>query len=915
MPKQRYKGSATGISFKQRGSGLARGESRLVERQKQDIDAIKLAKIQNQENNSNFISGTADKLNFERGVLTARQELEGKVRAHKLSAFDKFAKTDVARLEGEAKAKKEYAEYLKDLVPKAAANLAKVAEGGLRAADKLKGIAEWNNALADGKLDKFQDAVIDENWIMAERGSDDQIKLDKKGDVEGARYVRKTTINFNTYWAQREFYEMVRSNKAGFMNEIIEHYNNAKGTDDSKWDDKYNEHNAVKVMDLGARELLAQVGIPERSAVGIELIKQFRTWGSLDRNKFYEDRKVDETIKDHEDIFSKWKGEPNPKIKKTLFKNLVLSTRHGWYKNSLTGAVSNPNKGQVMTYGDASIESLKYIAKRMAGEPGWETWDAALEHFSEYNSLVINKGDKPISLTKRFATRIDEEVKTVWTEAIEKRTSKDSDQRELKGKELLVTYQDKYKALINNDKLTDREKERQRLDTLAEIKDLKGINEAERSKLYASHAYEFNASKSNALNYLNFHNAKLDGDEFTMMRAYGASKDKAALTKDVEFVQRINKEYTTQYEGFVADNDTTFNSATKNSFRGEELNAKRELSTKLANDFFKARIEDRIKGGESIQEAQKNERDLLALGVAGEEKDRNNPYFTEHSDLYGKRIFVNFASEHDIKVGVVNDYLYNSEKAESSWQKVKDTDIIAASVTHITNILNADSTSTVGKARLQALVKNEKILASLVEPKRIEAIRQSLERIKEGYPLEDISGLIPGNIHKLAEILSTDENPVSASTFMNSILYEYFPPKSKGDPPRYHISEDAQDVSILMNGNKYVPPKDVAAFNLYNEAIRGKGVLPMNPITRECTQENREPIEAFKKIKGLAWSTENGGFVVDNMPEFYENNGVSKLIAAGYGENVLNSHGFDIIMEALYKKPDNRSIGRFNTRN
>ena len=51
------------------------------------------------------------------------------------------------------------------------------------------------------------------------------------------------------------------------------------------------------------------------------------------------------------------------------------------------------------------------------------------------------------------------------------------------------------------------------------------------------------------------------------------------------------------------------------------------------------------------------------------------------------------------------------------------------------------------------------------------------------------------------------------------------------------------------------------------------------------------------------------------MPAFYENDGVTKLIAAGYGENLLNSHGFDIIMQALYKKPDNRSIGRFNTRN
>ena len=904
MPKQRYKGSATGISFKQRGSGLARGESRLVERQKQDIDAIKLAQIQNQENNSNFISGTADSLNFERGVLTERQKLEGKVRAHKLSAFDKFAKTDVARLEGEAKAKKEYAEYLKDLAPKAAANFAKLAEGGLRAADKLKGIAEWNNALADGVLDKVQDGIPDLQWKLAEKGTDDQIKLDKEGDVEGARYIRKTTVNLSTYWAQREFYNMVRNNREGFQNEIIEHYNNAKGSD------VYGESNAVKIMDLGARELLAQVGIPERSAVGIELIQQFRTWGSLDRNKFYEDRKVDETIKDHEDIFSKWKSSlsnaKKPEEKKTLFKNLILSTKHGWYRNSKTGAISNPNKGQSMTYGDASIQSLKYIAERMAGEPGWESWDQVLEHFSEYNSLIVNKDDKPIPLTKRFATRIDEEVKTVWTEAIEKKTGAENEKRELKGKELLVEYQQKYDDLINNKVLTQKGRERQRLDTLAEIKDLKGINEAERSKLYASHGYEFDASKSNALNYLNFHNAKYDGDEFTMMRAYGASKDKGALTKDVELIQRINKEYATQFKGLVDDNNTIFNSSTKNSFRGEELNAKRELSTKLANDYFQARVLDRVKGGESIQEAQKNEHALLIIGVAGD--DPTNPYHTVDSDLYGKRIFVNFASEHDVKVGVVNDYLYNSEKSEAAWDKVKNTKVIAASITHIRDIVNSESTSLVGKARLQEVVKNKKILASLVEPERMNAIKESLHRIKEGYPLEDISGLIPSNIYELAK-----ETGVPVVTVMNTILEEYF--GKEGENPKYYIGSESQAVAIQMNDGKYVPSKDVAAFNLYNEAIKGKGFLPLNPITRECTQENREPIEAFKKVKGLAWSTENGGFVVDNMPEFYENNGVSKLIAAGYGENLLNSHGFDIIMEALYKKPDNRSIGRFNTRN
>ena len=152
-------------------------------------------------------------------------------------------------------------------------------------------------------------------------------------------------------------------------------------------------------------------------------------------------------------------------------------------------------------------------------------------------------------------------------------------------------------------------------------------------------------------------------------------------------------------------------------------------------------------------------------------------------------------------------------------------------------------------------------------------------------------------------------------------MYEYH---GKGDDgkPKYHIEKDSQSVAIQMNGGKYVPPKDVAAFNLYNEATHGIGVLPMNPITRECTQENIEPIEAFKKVKGLTWSTENGGFIVDNQKEFYENNGVSKLIKAGYGENLLNSHGFNVILEltaktlknASRRKPTDKQIGRYNTR-
>ena len=907
MSNTKYKGGATSISFKERGRGLPRGEDRIQEQKQREIDSIKLAKYQAGERDQAHISGLGDKYRSEKENAAEIQGIKNRQRAHELEAFKKYAATDVARLQGEADAKEKYANYLKDLAPKAAAAASKFAVGAAKTVDKLVGIHQWNSALANGWLDEFSDGIIKNNLSIATEATTDQVQLIKEGDVEGARAIRANTVNLSSYWAQRQLYNHIIQNKEGYQNEIIEHYNNAKGTDGSD-SDKYNYDNAVKVMDLGARNLLAQMGMSEKSPVGIEIIQKFRQWGSLDRNKFYKVRKVQDTEKELETIFGNWQSAKTDKEKKVLFENLILATKTGWYRNSTTGAINNPNKGQSMTYGDASIESFKYVAHRMIGKPGWETYSEALDKFKIYNSIIINKGDKEIPLTTKFAFRMDEEFKPYWTTLAKQKALKDHNKKELNGLEYIPQYQEKWDTLSADDSITPHNKEVQRLNTIEEISKLKNINETERTKLYGIYGYTFSDSKSNVSRYLMFHNAKLDGDEFTMMRIYNTSKDKGQLTKDVKLLQAIGAEYTTGFKGFHDDNSTEFNGLTKNSFRGEELNAKRELSSVLANDYFQARILDRIKGGESISEAQKNEKELLAIGVSG--RDPTNPYHTIDSDIYGKKIFANFASEHDIKVGVVNDYLYNSEKSEAAWDKVKNTEgIIEINKEQIDDIMNFESTSLVGKTRLTAFLKNKKVLANLIEPKRLDAIGESLQRIKEGYPLEDISGLIPGNVHYLAKVTGQD-----VATVMNGIMYEYH---GKGDDgkPKYHIEKDSQSVAIQMNDGKYVPTKDVAAFNLYNEATHGIGVLPMNPITRECTQENRKPIEAFKKVKGLAWSTENGGFVVDNMPEFYGNNGVSKLIQAGYGENLLNSHGFDIIMEALYKKPDNRSIGRFNTRN
>ena len=142
MARIKYTPGGERRRFQQRGQGLRAGEQRIQEQAQIGIDAMKLAALRQEKLDNQFISGLQDKGNFEEGVLREKQQLEGKARTRKYEAFQKFAETDVARMEGKAEDLEKKAKFWKDFAPKFAENLSKLAVGACGFQDKLNEISK-----------------------------------------------------------------------------------------------------------------------------------------------------------------------------------------------------------------------------------------------------------------------------------------------------------------------------------------------------------------------------------------------------------------------------------------------------------------------------------------------------------------------------------------------------------------------------------------------------------------------------------------------------------------------------------------------------------------------------------------------------------------------------------------------------
>ena len=279
MAKSRYKPGGERRGFKRLGEGLRASESRIQEQRQIQIDSLKLAALRQKEIDNQFISGLSDKHRFEEGVLREKQELENKARTRKYEAFQKFADTDVARMEGEAKALKEKADYWKEFAPKFADNLSKLAKGIYAGQDRLRGEAQLEDLRKSGVLNKITDQATLANFQLGEHVKQDTYKL----DPDQANVLHDKTIKISTHWAAKKVAQWYKENKSLVRSDAIAAW-------EARGDVKYGYDNALEVQELSARLLLERLGMSPKSEGGREILDMASAMGREDKKKFWDSR-------------------------------------------------------------------------------------------------------------------------------------------------------------------------------------------------------------------------------------------------------------------------------------------------------------------------------------------------------------------------------------------------------------------------------------------------------------------------------------------------------------------------------------------------------------------------------------------------------------------------------------------------
>tara|TARA_R100000458_G_scaffold37724_1_gene35163 strand:- start:1353 stop:4283 length:2931 start_codon:yes stop_codon:yes gene_type:complete len=283
---RKFKGSAEGRGFKQRGTGLRAGVDAIQAQRKIEIDALQLAKLQHKEASGNWIAGLGDSLNFTERVQKQKNDLEQKVRTRKYEALSELARTDVARLEGEAKQAKERADYLRDLAPKQAKMVQGLVTGIWQFQDTIRGIGEYNALDGSGLLDQIIDGQVKAEGNLFESLHKDHRKLiieaQKTGDwskvVEANALWNKKKLS--TAYARKKFLDFVKKNKANITSEVHAEIGNFKDSDGNPI--KLNEANTKAYHELYIHQLLKQVGIKPTTKQGREIINIYKNAGRID---------------------------------------------------------------------------------------------------------------------------------------------------------------------------------------------------------------------------------------------------------------------------------------------------------------------------------------------------------------------------------------------------------------------------------------------------------------------------------------------------------------------------------------------------------------------------------------------------------------------------------------------------------
>tara|TARA_R100001082_G_scaffold98186_1_gene66342 strand:- start:1485 stop:4304 length:2820 start_codon:yes stop_codon:yes gene_type:complete len=853
MAKRRFKGAATSSAFKSIGASLQASRGELEKKTRRDVETLKLAKLQRAELDKISIGDLTDNARSEEYMLKEKQNLEQKARQTRYEAVVKHAATDVARLEGEAKEAEKYAKHWKDLAPKMAKAAGKFAQGAYQLQDTVRGIAEFQKFENSEDYKKLIDLKAENHLGLVYDAEKDQWILSNEGDADGANALQQRTINLSTHFARRKFVNWVKQNKQLLIADVQENIKAAGGT--------YDVDSAIPFMELGGLAILDQLGVSRTSRAGKQILNQFRTWGGLDKVKFYESNRVADTTKNIETLTETFRStfadpEATQKEKATAFNNLVLAHKNGWFKTEY-GKVLNPNNGGGMysNTGDAGIAVMKHLID--TDTEGRITTKNAYEHLAGFGipgttyewttdqEVDVDPMPKETWSTKH-RTRFDEEIAPYLVKAIKDRESKKNDKREADGIVFNMTFDKSVEEKISDGILSIPEaaslfKEVES----ADISD-KQKKEAFNKINYFPTDYNNSGNLRNVLEHLRSGNID---EAMKIINASGATglsaRDKNFLRREVKVFQDLHK----AQDGFGGNNGleailkeqlADFRELEKNRSRLNptgKLDTSGEVAAQLAqgmiyDKFVASGVYTDLEGDEkrstlSVSERLNNAKNEVAqlrkdakevkedgkggwVAVDGSQLDPTNPfhyYRTEKKGEYNGAVFYPFVGvDSDQQSAAAVEKQISLQEAKTDW--MAKTSLIPLKPETIGTLLEHKVVS------LKELLESPRV----VSPDLLALVGQGAVDLKEGRytvipNLPNINYLVnsPYSINREGKRLSSSE-------LTNAILkyqgYEVLLPL------------DSYDKVIQQNnGTNNFNERDVSALNIWT-SCQAQGCFP-----------------------------------------------------------------------------------------
>jgi len=474
MAKKKFRSAAQARRFQSIGNRLQASRGEIEADTRRRTEALELQQRQLTEQAKNQYSGMVNAAEFEEKVLKEKNQLESKVRKHKLDAVKVRRDTHVKALVDEAKHKAGVAKDLATLAPKQAKAAQKMFEGVQTLGDTMYGINQWKHAKESGFLDTLIDGKADAHYNIVWDATNDTYKLSQEGNSDLANGLQDKSIRLSSHWAKKKFVSWVKENKELLKADVIANLEKKDENGDIKGI-KYGENNAIQTQEFGALGLLKTLGISNNTKIGAEIVDQFSSWGSLDRKGFYEGRMVQESEERIDHLTSIYNSADVGSGEKDIaFKNLVLGFKNGHFKQY--GRYLNPNGGTGLysTMKDAYVQAGKHVMDKGIND-GTITIDnvsTVLDKYTEFPGEKLTEqqkqdGVKLKTWSSRFPDAYQEEVIDYAIEQIAKKNTQDKKVQELRGVAFVADFKAKKLVEIKKDSMITNTEVAETIDLMA----------------------------------------------------------------------------------------------------------------------------------------------------------------------------------------------------------------------------------------------------------------------------------------------------------------------------------------------------------------------------------------------------------------------------------------------------------------